>query len=443
MQHRPLVSIVLPTYNGEKFIKEALDAIINQTYQNWELIVVNDCSTDSTPEIIKEYIKKDSRIRTINNDVNKKVPASLNIGFKEAKGEYYTWTSDDNYYYPNAIEKMVEFLNQHEDYGMVYTCTNVEENNTVKDEIWCTRETNPISILEICVPGACFLYRANVAKEVGEYNETEYYLNDDHEYWLRMLLKTKIGNIPDICYLYRLREGALTHIKQDELRKNKLCLLQKYIKIYSKIFDEVKTFYKDELMLYEFLDGKLNFSEIKKHVKQKKIYSFLKKEFVYRHNYKAIKAMKKLSFIYCLKAIKTELKNKNKFFDLQIRRYGDERGYLTTVDDAEIPFQIKRVYYISDVSENKERAHHAHKRSQRVLSVIQGSVNVSLFDGVNKKNIVLNSSDQAVYFDKHVWCELSNFRNNAIVLALASENYDESDYIRNYEDFIRLVNKRG
>ena len=98
-------SIVLPTYNGEEFLSNSIESVINQTFQDWELIIVNDCSTDNSLSIAEEYFKKDNRIRIINNAENKKLPESLNIGFREAKGDYFTWTSDDNEYYPNAIEK--------------------------------------------------------------------------------------------------------------------------------------------------------------------------------------------------------------------------------------------------------------------------------------------------------------------------------------------------
>lgn len=87
----PEISIVLPTYNGEKYLKQSIESILGQTYTDWELIVVNDCSTDSTQEIIDFYRKKDTRIRTIFNYTNQKLPESLNIGFREAKGEYFTW----------------------------------------------------------------------------------------------------------------------------------------------------------------------------------------------------------------------------------------------------------------------------------------------------------------------------------------------------------------
>lgn len=100
-----LVSIVLPTFNGEEFLAQSIESVLKQSYKNLELIIVNDCSTDSTPRIIEEFAKKDSRIKIIHNTINQKLPRSLNIGFNAASGEYWTWTSDDNYYLENAIEE--------------------------------------------------------------------------------------------------------------------------------------------------------------------------------------------------------------------------------------------------------------------------------------------------------------------------------------------------
>ncbi len=126
------------------------------------------------------------------------------------------------------------------------------------------------------------------------------------------------------------------------------------------------------------------------------------------------------------------------FYEINIRQYGDDRGRLTTIEGLnDIPFEIKRVYYISDVSAGKERAHHAHKASRRVLSAINGSCKVLLFDGNVKKEFILNSKTKGVYFNRGVWCELSEFKDNAIILALADEIYDEADYIRDYEEYLK------
>ena len=109
MEKSPLVSIILPVYNGEKYLEKSINSCLKQTYKNIELIIVNDCSTDNTLSICDFFVKNDTRVKLINNSINKKLPASLNIG-KKAKGNYLTWTSDDNLFKPNAIEKLVNRL---------------------------------------------------------------------------------------------------------------------------------------------------------------------------------------------------------------------------------------------------------------------------------------------------------------------------------------------
>ena len=83
---KDLISVVLPVYNGEKYLRESIDSVIAQTYQNWELLIVDDCSTDSTALIAKEYAEKDSRIHYYLNEKNLRLPRNLNRGFSLAKG---------------------------------------------------------------------------------------------------------------------------------------------------------------------------------------------------------------------------------------------------------------------------------------------------------------------------------------------------------------------
>ena len=82
----PQISIVLPTFNGEAYLAESIESILSQSFEDFELIIVNDCSTDRTAEIIEQYVKKDSRVKSIYNDVNQRLPKSLNIGFENASG---------------------------------------------------------------------------------------------------------------------------------------------------------------------------------------------------------------------------------------------------------------------------------------------------------------------------------------------------------------------
>ena len=108
--NNPKVSIILPTYNGAKYLRESIDSCLSQTHKNIELIIVDDCSTDQTSQIIKPY--QDARIRYIRNEKNMRLPRSLNIGFALATGEYLTWTSDDNQFLPHAIETMLKILRE-------------------------------------------------------------------------------------------------------------------------------------------------------------------------------------------------------------------------------------------------------------------------------------------------------------------------------------------
>lgn len=223
----PKISVVLPTYNGQEYIKEAIESIINQTFEDWELIIVNDCSTDETGKIIEEYREKDSRIRIINNYVNKKLPASLNVGFLQATGEYLTWTSDDNMYLPNALKIMTKYLDQNPKQIMVRARYNVI--NEEKEVLYVADEYDQdIGYIRNCV-GACFLYRKEVVEKIGYYNENKF-LVEDYDYWLRILFQYgEIGQICDVLYLYRTHKCSLTSTRERDIRKMLLKLRKEYI----------------------------------------------------------------------------------------------------------------------------------------------------------------------------------------------------------------------
>ena len=114
----------------------------------------------------------------------------------------------------------------------------------------------------------------------------------------------------------------------------------------------------------------------------------------------------------------------------------DERGSLSFVEvDAQISFGIARIYYLYDVPDAKVRGAHAHKNLQQLVIPISGSFDIELDDGKSKKIYHLNSPDQGLYICPMIWRDLSNFSKDAVCLVLASEKYDESDYIRDYKDF--------
>lgn len=228
----PKVSIVLPTYNGRKYLRQSIESILSQTYTDWELILVDDCSTDETFDIIEKYVKSDPRIRAIHNSKNLKLPGALNVGFSVAKGKYLTWTSDDNLYMPDAIEVMAEFLDSHDTIYMVHG--NVD---LIDSEGKMIGELGPYDNKKMyalnCV-GACFMYRKEVRDRIGNYNEDAFCV-EDYEYWLRVL--DGFGEIVSVnqkLYQYRIHEGSLSKVRQGEVINQLTRLRIRYI---DKIFN--------------------------------------------------------------------------------------------------------------------------------------------------------------------------------------------------------------
>ena len=165
-EQKPLVSIVLPTYNGSKYLAEAVESCRAQTWPNWELIIVDDCSTDGTPDLIRALAQKDPRIRSVRHERNRKLPAALNTGFAQARGEFLTWISDDNAYRPDALAEMAAYLLAHPDVGLVYTDSMVVDENG--RPLRLRRVPEPETLLERDPVGWSFLYRQAVREAVGQ-----------------------------------------------------------------------------------------------------------------------------------------------------------------------------------------------------------------------------------------------------------------------------------
>lgn len=121
---------------------------------------------------------------------------------------------------------------------------------------------------------------------------------------------------------------------------------------------------------------------------------------------------------------------------IDIRKYTDTRGYLSVIEGGkDIPFEIKRIYYLYMVPE-AARGAHAHKQLQQLMVATSGSVHVTLDDGVNKKTFVLDKPWKGLHVVPGLWRDLDNFAGGTVCMVLASEHYAEEDYIRNYEEFL-------
>lgn len=210
-----LISIVLPVYNGERFLRESIDSVLAQTYTNWELLIVDDCSTDNTAAIVHEYVQKDSRVQYYKNEKNLRLPRNLNRGFSLARGDYLTWTSDDNVFWPTALEKMYNALRSNPDAGFAYaSCDIIDEEDHVIEYMMLYPGIEKRAVGANPV-GACFLYKREVYETVGGYDPEALYV-EDFDYWQRIFMRYKVVPIYEILYSYRSQKGALTFTRKQE-----------------------------------------------------------------------------------------------------------------------------------------------------------------------------------------------------------------------------------
>lgn len=214
MSEGPLVSIVLPTHNRVRYLDQAIQSVQAQTHSHWELIVVDDASTDQTPDLVDAYARKDARIHLVRHAVNRKLPAALNTGFAEARGRYLTWTSDDNAYRPAALAEMVAFLENHAEVGLVYAgFTRIDEAGAATG---ATTVLPPEEVVSANVIGACFLYRRAVQETIGGYDE-QVFCAEDLDYWLRASMHFRLAPLQMDLYLYRHHSQSLSATRQERV----------------------------------------------------------------------------------------------------------------------------------------------------------------------------------------------------------------------------------
>lgn len=262
-----IISIVLPVYNGAEYLAESIESVIAQTYANWELIIVNDCSTDNSLAIASKYASQDARIKVFSNPQNLKLPKTLNAGFEHATGEYFTWTSDDNKYKPDAFRVMVENLKKNIDVVMVYADYTCIDSNGHETEF--VKKPEPKYLFTGNVIGACFLYTADAAKKIGEY-DADLFLAEDYDFWIRLYKMGSILHINKNLYNYRRHGRSLTETKKKYIDEQTYKVLDKHFQFaYAK---SVETG-----LCNEFFDHMLNRASAHHNETLKKLLSVNKK----------------------------------------------------------------------------------------------------------------------------------------------------------------------
>lgn len=214
MSEFPLVSIVLPIHNGARYLPESLASIVAQTYSEWELICVDDASTDDTPEILAKWAAREKRIRVIRHQQNQRLPGALNTGFAAATGDLLTWTSDDNLYRPQAIATFVHYLQVNPDVEFVYSDhALIDAEGSITG---LTEAPKPEGLITGTDGLASFLYRRSVYERVGAYAD-DLFLAEDYDYWLRVVAAGCVmAPIHETLYAYRFHSRSLTDTYREQ-----------------------------------------------------------------------------------------------------------------------------------------------------------------------------------------------------------------------------------
>lgn len=236
------VSIILPTHNRERYIRETIDSCLGQTYSNLELIIIDDASSDEIFQIVNSY--SDKRIKYLRNETNLGLSKTLNRGFTISSGEYLTWQSDDNFYGPKAIATMVEALEKKQKIDFVYANFYVVDE---KGEIIRRGKIASPKILDRynCI-GPCFLYRRIVYDRLGEF-DPRFYFAEDYEYWLRVKSQFRLQRLNKFLCYYRFHKNSLTfQHKTVEIEEQAGKASSKYL-----FSPSIRYYHKGKLLFYK------------------------------------------------------------------------------------------------------------------------------------------------------------------------------------------------
>lgn len=239
--YKELVSIIMPAYNAATFIQETIQSVINQTYQNWELLIVDDASTDNTIDKIRSL--EDHRIKLIPLAKNSGAAIARNTAIAQAKGEYLAFLDSDDLWVPDKLERQLTFMNEH---GYLFTCTEhgvLEENGEISEIKTVKPQASYMDILKNNAGNSTIMYNCQV---LGKYYSPDIKRRNDITMWLQVIKETP--------YLYGMQEPLTIYRKRgDSLSANKLTLIRYQWKLYREI-EQLSVFTSLKLLILKVID---------------------------------------------------------------------------------------------------------------------------------------------------------------------------------------------
>lgn len=221
-----LVSVVLPVYNGVRYLRESIESILQQTYDNFELIIINDGSKDSSQEIINSY--SDPRIRSFEQS-NVGLAATLNKGINLAQGSWIARQDQDDVSFPERLAKQIHFMNAHSGYAMVGTAAQIWVDDTKSDRFHrhpCSDEELRAGLIfyNYFVHSSVMLDKA-VVEKIGPYTtDTNRQPPEDYELWSRIARQYPVANLPEVLLAYREVGGSMSRDGENPFSKKLIML---------------------------------------------------------------------------------------------------------------------------------------------------------------------------------------------------------------------------
>ena len=251
---KPLVSVIMPVYNTADYVWEAIESILNQTFKEFEFIIVDDWSTDWSYEICQEYAKKDKRIRLYRNDKNQWISYTRNRLLSLATTDYIASQDSDDVSMPNRLKFSYEFLEKHSEYWVVWWDTEIIDENW--DKIWYRKYSDNIRFVILKkspVANPATMYRKSFFDKVWWYtNDKNLDWWEDYDLWLKFYLNwCQIKSINKTFLKYRIRTGQTKSDRLKRTLKNTIKLQEKYIKLWIKpsLSDRIYIFLEKCLLL--------------------------------------------------------------------------------------------------------------------------------------------------------------------------------------------------
>jgi glycosyltransferase involved in cell wall biosynthesis len=285
----PLVSVLMPVYNGETYLSEAIESILNQSYRNFEFIIVNDGSTDRSEEIIKSY--SDARIKYITNPHNLRLIATLNRGIEFSQGAYIVRMDADDISLPQRIEKQVGWMEAHPDYGLIGSWFEDFDGKSAPRVVKYSSDDTQIRVRH--------LYQTHIAHPtavlrksvIDKYNlrfDADFDHGEDYAFWVQMSAYCKLSNYPEMLVRKRdhaqnvsnkyaqIQSDTCARVKKLQFEAMGISITRDEIELYTRFANPDWTFSKDEMeVMHALLEKMANGNERSNFIPKQALKSYL------------------------------------------------------------------------------------------------------------------------------------------------------------------------